>query len=88
MLASRAFKSYGSVAQDALVYRRLFEMLADSDLRKQLVFLDIKNPKELCDKIMVCESLASEKVTSLKKTDPLASFFTFERTLNEIETLL
>jgi hypothetical protein len=92
VLASRAFKDYGGVAQDALVCRKILELLTDSDLKKQLVFLDLKNPKDLCDKIMVWESLASSSektvVQPTKKPDTLAVLNNFEKKLSDIESTL
>lgn len=93
VLASRAFSTYGSVAQDALVCRKMLEMLSDSDLKKQLLFLDIKNPKELCDKIMTWDSLNTESSDSSshsnsKKADPFAVFSTFEKKLSDLEGTL
>ena len=61
VLASRGFKNYGSVASNALVCRKVLDLLADSDLKKQLAFLDVKDPQVLCDKIMVWESLITDK---------------------------
>ena len=67
--ATKAFKDYGTQALNDTLCNKLMDLLTDSTLRKQLAWLGLKDPSQLCEKIMVWEAVCQkdEKLESKPK---------------------
>lgn len=69
MLASKAYKEYDDdeKAYDDMLCKKIIDLVTDCYLKKQLAWLDIKNPQLLCERKMIWESITHGVQTSSEK---------------------